>query len=69
MFINKIDLFFFNLFICLKINNELDDEMLKFFVKIDIVFFKVIRDRLGMDNLINVYFKKGKEGLKSEMIV
>lgn len=56
MFINNINLFFFNLFICLKINDELDDEMMRFFVKIDIVFFKVGRDRVNVYNLINEYF-------------
>ncbi len=68
MLINKIDSSFFNSLIRLKINNELDDETLKLFAKTDIVLFKATRDRPGTDNLINAYLKKGKEGLKSEMI-
>ncbi len=69
MLINKIDSFFFNSLIRLKINNELDDETLKLFAKTDIVFFKATRDRPGTAyNLINAYLEKGKEGLKSKMI-
>ncbi len=68
MLINKINPRFFNSLIRLKINNELDDETLKLFAKTDIVLFKATRDRPGTDNLINAYLKKGKEGLKSEMI-
>ncbi len=40
MLINKIDSFFFNSLIRLKINNELDNETLRLFAKTDIVFFK-----------------------------
>ncbi len=40
MLINKINPFFFNSLIHLKINNELDDETMKLFAKTDIVFFK-----------------------------
>ncbi len=69
MLINKINPQFFNSLIRLKINNELDDEMLKLFAKTDIVFFKVGRTLESKAyNLINAYLKKGKEGLKSEMI-
>lgn len=69
MLINKINPLFFNSLIRLKINNELDDETLKLFAKTDIVFFKATRHRPGTAyNLINAYLKKGKEGLKSEMI-
>ncbi|GAA9955653.1 DUF262 domain-containing protein [Helicobacter pylori] len=69
MLINKINPFFFNSLIRLKINNELDDETLKLFAKTDIVFFKVGRNmRANAYNLINEYLKKGKEGLKSKMI-
>ncbi|GAA7414201.1 hypothetical protein MM0351_04820 [Helicobacter pylori] len=69
MLINKINPLFFNSLIRLKINNELDDETLKLFAKTDIVFFKSTRDRRAAAyNLINAYLKKGKEGLKSEMI-
>ncbi|GAA8026525.1 hypothetical protein HpMS70_08830 [Helicobacter pylori] len=68
MLINKINPFFFNSLIRLKINNELDDETLKLFAKTDIVFFKVGRDRANAYNLINGYLQKGKEGLKSKMI-
>ncbi|MGL2806978.1 DUF262 domain-containing protein [Helicobacter pylori] len=69
MLINSINPLFFNSLIRLKINNELDDETLKLFAKTDIVFFKTTRI-LGSKayNLINAYLKKGKEGLKSEMI-
>ncbi len=69
MLINKINTNFFNSLIRLKINNELDDEALKLFAKTDIMFFKATRYRPGTAyNLINAYLKKGKEGLKSEMI-
>ncbi|UOR87312.1 DUF1524 domain-containing protein [Helicobacter pylori] len=68
MLINKINPFFFNSLIHLKINNELDDETMKLFAKTDIVFFKVGRDRANAYNLINEYLQKGKEGLKSKMI-
>ncbi len=68
MLINKINPFFFNSLIRLKINNELDDETMRLFAKTDIVFFKVGRDRANAYNLINEYLQKGKEGLKSKMI-
>ncbi|MGL2397108.1 DUF262 domain-containing protein [Helicobacter pylori] len=69
MFINRINPRFFNSLIRLKINNELDDETLKLFAKTDIVFFKATRNLNSKAyNLINAYLKKGKEGLKSEMI-
>lgn len=69
MLINRINLRFFNSLIRLKINNELDDETLKLFAKTDIVFFKSTKRMPGTAyNLINAYLKKGKEGLKSEMI-
>nr|WP_231266649.1 HNH endonuclease family protein [Helicobacter pylori] len=68
MLINKINSFFFNSLIRLKINNELDDEILRLFAKTDIVFFKVGNARANAYNLINEYLQKGKEGLKSKMI-
>lgn len=69
MLINKINPRFFNSLIRLKINNELDDETLKLFAKTDIVLFKSTRYRKSAAyNLINAYLKKGKKGLKSEMI-
>lgn len=69
MLINTIKPLFFNSLIRLKINNELDDETLKLFAKTDIVFFKATRNLASKAyNLINAYLKKGKEGLKSEMI-
>ncbi len=69
MLINRINPRFFNSLIRLKINNELDDETLKLFAKTDIVFFKSTRNmKSAAYNLINAYLKKGKEGLKSEMI-
>lgn len=69
MLINRINPLFFNSLIRLKINNELDDETLKLFAKTDIVLFKSTRYRKAAAyNLINAYLKKGKEGLKSEMI-
>lgn len=69
MLINKINPNFFNSLIRLKINNELDDETLKLFAKTDIVFFKATRYLASAAyNLIHAYLKKGKEGLKSEMI-
>ncbi len=69
MLINKINPFFFNSLIRLKINNELDDETMRLFTKTDIMFFKVGRNmKAKAYNLINEYFQKGKEGLKSEMI-
>ncbi len=70
MLINKINPQFFNSLIRLKINNELDDETLKLFAKTDIVLFKSGRCiQSAAYNLINAYLKKGKEGLKSEMII
>ncbi|PUD38427.1 hypothetical protein C2R88_00675 [Helicobacter pylori] len=69
MLINTIKSLFFNSLIRLKINNELDDETLKLFAKTDIVFFKATRNLESKAyNLINAYLKKGKEGLKIEMI-
>ncbi len=68
MLINKINSFFFNSLIRLKINNELDDETLRLFAKTDIMFFKVGRDKANAYNLINEYLQKGKERLKSKMI-
>ncbi|EMG87601.1 hypothetical protein HMPREF1397_01005 [Helicobacter pylori GAM115Ai] len=69
MLINRINPLFFNSLIRLKINNELDDETLKLFAKTDIVLFKTTREmKAAAYNLINAYLKKGKEGLKSEMI-
>ncbi|GAA7848377.1 DUF262 domain-containing protein [Helicobacter pylori] len=69
MLINKINPFFFNSLIRLKINNELDDETLRLFAKTDIMFFKVGRNmKANAYNLINEYLQKGKERLKSEMI-
>ncbi|WQU96027.1 DUF262 domain-containing protein [Helicobacter pylori] len=69
MLINKINPLFFNSLIRLKINNELDDETLKHFAKTDIVLFKAGRYmQSAAYNLINAYLKKGKDGLKSEMI-
>ncbi|MGL2594472.1 DUF262 domain-containing HNH endonuclease family protein [Helicobacter pylori] len=69
MLINRINPHFFNSLIRLKINNELDDETLKLFAKTDIVLFKSTRCmQSAAYNLINAYLKKGKTGLKSEMI-
>lgn len=69
MLINKINPRFFNSLIRLKINNELDDETMRLFAKINIVFFKVGRNmRANAYNLIHEYLQKGKEGLKSKMI-
>ncbi|PDX44191.1 hypothetical protein BB473_04775 [Helicobacter pylori] len=69
MLINTIKPRFFNSLIRLKINNELDDETLKHFAKTDIVLFKAGRYmKSAAYNLINAYLKKGKDGLKSEMI-
>lgn len=69
MLINKINPNFFNSLIRLKINNELDDETLRLFAKTDIVLFKAGRYmRSAAYNLIEEYFEKGKEGLKSKMI-
>lgn len=69
MLINRINSLFFNSLIRLKINNELDDETLKLFAKTDIVLFKSTRDmKSAAYKLINAYLKKGKKGLKSEMI-
>ncbi len=69
MLINKINPYFFNSLIRLKINNELDDETLRLFAKTDIVFFKAGKEiRSKAYNLIHEYLQKGKEGLKSNMI-
>ncbi|GAA7343545.1 DUF262 domain-containing protein [Helicobacter pylori] len=70
MLINKINPFFFNSLIRLKVNNELDDETMRLFAKTDILLFKVERDmKSAAYNLINEYLQKGKEGLKNKMIV
>ncbi len=69
MLINRINPLFFNSLIRLKINNELDDETLKLFIKTNIVFFKATKDmKATAYNLIDEYLEKGKEGLKSKMI-
>ncbi len=69
MLINTINPLFFNSLIRLKINNELDDETLRLFAKTDIVFFKAGKKmKTTAYNLIEEYFEKGKEGLKSKMI-
>ncbi len=69
MLINKINPYFFNSLIRLKISNELDDETMRLFAKTDILLFKVERDMKSVAyNLINGYLQKGKEGLKSKMI-
>ncbi|GAA7362212.1 DUF262 domain-containing protein [Helicobacter pylori] len=69
MLINNINPLFFNSFIRLKINNELDDETMKLFAKTDILLFKVGKNmRANAYNLINEYLQKGKEGLNSKMI-
>ncbi|GAA8711140.1 DUF262 domain-containing protein [Helicobacter pylori] len=68
MLINKINPFFFNSLIRLKINNELDDETMRLFAKTDIMFFKVGRNRANAYNLIHEYLQKGKEELKNKMI-
>lgn len=69
MLINKINPFFFNSLIRLKINNELDDETMRLFTKTDIVFFKAGKKmKTTVYNLIEEYLQKGKEGLKSKMI-
>nr|WP_143407405.1 DUF262 domain-containing protein [Helicobacter pylori] len=69
MLINNINPSFFNSLIRLKINNELDDEMMRLFAKTDIVFFKAGKTmQATVCNLINEYLKKSKEGLKSKMI-
>ncbi|GAA8734127.1 hypothetical protein oki407_00930 [Helicobacter pylori] len=69
MLINKINPFFFNSLIRLKINNELDDETLRLFAKTDIMFFKVGRNmKANAYNLIHEYLQKGKEELKNKMI-
>ncbi|WQS16439.1 DUF262 domain-containing protein [Helicobacter pylori] len=69
MLINTINPLFFNSLIRLKINNELDDEMLRLFAKTYILLSK---GRKGVGsvayNLIDEYLEKGKEGLKSKMI-
>ncbi|MFP6082444.1 DUF262 domain-containing protein [Helicobacter pylori] len=69
MLIKKINPFFFNSLIRLKINNEPDDETLKLFAKTYILLSK---GRRGVGsvayNLIEEYLEKGKEGLKSKMI-
>ncbi|GHS37647.1 hypothetical protein VN1158_09930 [Helicobacter pylori] len=69
MLINKINPPFFNSLIRLKINNELDDEILRLFAKTYILLSK---GRRGVGsvayNLIEEYLQKGKEGLKSKMI-
>ncbi len=69
MLINKINPFFFNSLIRLKINNELDDETMRLFAKTDILLFKVERNMKSVAyNLIHEYLQKGKERLKSKMI-
>ncbi|MFP6282683.1 DUF262 domain-containing protein [Helicobacter pylori] len=70
MLINKINPLFFNSLIRLKIDNELDDETLRLFAKTYILLSK---GRKGVGsvayNLIDEYLEKGKEGLKSKMII
>lgn len=69
MLIEKINPHFYNSLIRLKMNNELDDEMLLLFAKTDILFFKTGGSRDGTAyNLINFYLRDGKDGIKNEMI-
>ncbi len=69
MLIKKINPYFFNSLIRLKINNELDDETLRLFAKTDILLFRVGRYmQSAAYNLIFGYLQNGKEGLKSKMI-
>ncbi len=70
MLINKINPFFFNSLIRLKINNELDDETLRLFAKTNILLSKDRGEGVSSVayNLINEYLQKGKEGLKNKMI-
>ncbi|GAA9012377.1 DUF262 domain-containing protein [Helicobacter pylori] len=69
MLINKINSLFFNSLIRLKINNELDDETLRLFVKTNILLSKDHGGVISVAyNLINEYLQKDKEGLKSKMI-
>ncbi len=69
MLIKKINPYFFNSLIRLKINNELDDETLRLFAKTDILLLRVGRYmQSAAYNLIFEYLQKGKEGLKSKMI-
>ncbi len=70
MLINTINPLFFNSLIRLKINNELDNETLKLFAKTDILLFKTDSNMRSVAyKLIHEYLQKGKEGLKSKMIV
>lgn len=69
MLINKINPYFYNSLIRLKINNELDDETFTLFAKTDILFFKTGGSKDGTAyNLIQKYIEGKKEGLKNEMI-
>lgn len=69
MLINKINPYFYNSLIRLKMNNELDDETFILFAKTNILFFKTGGSKDGTAyKLIEKYIEGKKEGLKKEMI-
>lgn len=67
--LEKINPYFYNTLIRLKINNDLDDNLVKLFAKADILLFK---SRSSKDatayNLIHKYLSNGKEHLQDEII-
>lgn len=66
--LEKVNPYFYNSLVRLKIRNELDDELITLFAKADILFFKTGSSRdAGAYNLIDWCFK-GKKDLKEEMI-
>lgn len=68
--LGKINPYFYNSLLRLKINNELDDEMISLFSKADILFFKSgsSRDATAF-NLIDSYLKNNsKQDLRNQII-
>lgn len=68
--LGKINPYFYNSLLRLKINNELDDEMISLFSKADILFFKSSSSRDATAfNLIDSYLKNGsKQDLKNQIV-
>lgn len=66
--LEKVNPYFYNSLVRLKIKNELDDELITLFAKADILFFKSGSSRdASAYNLINRCLR-GKKDLKEEMI-
>lgn len=67
--LGKMSPYFYNSLLRLKINNELDNEMIYLFSKADILFFKSGSNLDGTAfNLIDSYLNQTKENFKSQIV-